>query len=66
MTFDMILNKKDDSYSLLLKKSSFKIFNKEFFKKIKGERNVFIAKESRIRKLFSYAHSKGYRDFEKG
>ncbi|MBL7178053.1 MAG: HAMP domain-containing protein [Desulfobacteraceae bacterium] len=40
------------------------ISGKEFFKKIKGERGFFIAKEGGRERLFSYTHSKGYRNFE--
>ncbi|MBW2038544.1 MAG: PAS domain S-box protein [Deltaproteobacteria bacterium] len=40
------------------------VSEKEFFKNIKGESGFFVAEEGGREKLFSYAHSKGYRDFE--
>ncbi len=40
------------------------ISGKKFFKKISSDNNVFITEENRIRKLFSYAHSKSHRNFE--
>ena len=40
------------------------VSEKEFFEDIKGESGFFVAEEGGREKLFSYAHSKGYRDFE--
>ncbi len=40
------------------------ISEKYFFNKIKGDTGFFIAEEGKREKLFSYAHSKGYRDLK--
>lgn len=40
------------------------VSRKKFFKKIKGESNFFIVREGGREKLFSYTHSRGYRNFE--
>lgn len=40
------------------------VSKKELFKKIKGESGFFVAEEGGRERLFSYAHSKGYRNFE--
>ncbi|GAG09419.1 unnamed protein product, partial [marine sediment metagenome] len=40
------------------------VSEKVFFKNIKGESGFFIAEEGGSDKLFSFAHSKGYRDFD--
>ncbi len=51
-------------YSTKVSKFFEDVSENEFFKKIKGESRFVIGKEGRIKKLFSYARSKGYRDFE--
>jgi signal transduction histidine kinase len=40
------------------------VSEKEFFKNMKGESGFFFAEEGARERLFSYARSKGYRDFE--
>ncbi len=40
------------------------VSKKELFKKIKGESGFLVAKEGGRERLFSHAHSKGYRNFE--
>jgi len=37
---------------------------KDFFKKLQGEKGVFISEKGSKKNLFSYIHSKGYREFE--
>ena len=53
---------------LIYKTSAFKfledVSEKKFFNKITGESGFFIGKVGGGERLYSYAHSKGYRDFE--
>ena len=57
-----------DKGRLIYRSKVFKFFsdisNKEFYKKIKGERGFYVAREGGKKILFSYAHSRNFRNFK--